>query len=81
MCISCWDCDKKIEMLKQGEPCTGEEMMKLTFQEMQFELTQEWIATRKTKFRVFKEAVPSRPADHCKFLAPNGTDSIYVDFL
>ncbi|MCH9613028.1 MAG: hypothetical protein S4CHLAM102_15290 [Chlamydiia bacterium] len=59
MCYQCWDADKKDIMNAQfgSESCEGEEMLKMSVEEMKQSLTVEWIVSGKEKFRVFKEAV------------------------
>ena len=58
MCLSCWDADKMEEKLKGGEDCDGGEMAKMSIDELKTHILEEWSLSKKTDFRVFKQAVP-----------------------
>jgi len=59
MCMGCWDADKREEKIKMYGPdaCLGEDMRTMLLSTMKSELTEEWLETNKTDFRVFKAAI------------------------
>jgi hypothetical protein len=59
MCLTCWDADKKEAKIKMYGPdaCLGDDMATMSVFKMQSELTEEWLETDKTDFRIFKAAI------------------------
>jgi len=84
MCLGCWDVDKQEEKLKNNiEVCTGEEMLVMSLEELKGKLVSEWMETKKTHFRVFKQAVPEIKSNthSWQVSALNQQTKIHVNFI
>lgn len=64
MCLACWDADKMEDKLKNGDACDGGDMLTMSLDELKSHVMEEWLASKKTDFRVFKQAVPSVNKNH-----------------
>jgi hypothetical protein len=73
MCLTCWDADKREEKIRMYGPeaCLGEDMLTMSISAMQSELTEEWLETNKTNFRIIKEAITDLKADQLSWSVVN----------
>lgn len=68
MCDSCWNVKVFEAKKKKNMDCTGQDMLTMTFEELKWNLTQEWLKTKETHFNVFKKSVPDLNANEISFL-------------
>lgn len=73
MCLTCWDADKREEKIQMYGPdaCLGEDMATMSLSAMQSELTEEWLETNKTDFRIFKAAIEDAEGSEFAWTATN----------
>ena len=77
MCESCWNV-QAFEAKKQNqEVCDGEQMIKMTIEELKSNLIQEWAKTHETNFQVFKKAVPDLKVDQFSFFASDDSKNLH----
>jgi len=85
MCLSCMDADKKAIMLQNKDNCIEEGEFTITFDELKCNLTQEWLETNKTNYRIFKKNVSNSPSNHIDWIGVNSDtnrkSTISVDFV
>jgi hypothetical protein len=57
MCFGCVNSEKRAKTLLQGKACNQTEMWKMSIEELKYKLTIESLATGKTEFTIFREAI------------------------
>ena len=84
MCDGCWNAKIFAEKVRSRSLCTGQEMMTMSYDKLQHNLTQEWIKSDETEFFIFRKAIHDGPLER-KIQIPvnNGTkrSSLKVNFI
>jgi hypothetical protein len=77
MCESCWNVQAFEAKKRTQEICDGEQMIKLSIDELKSNLIQEWARTHETNFQVFKKAVPELNVDQFSFYTRDESDQLH----
>lgn len=87
MCLTCWDADKREDKIRMYGPdaCLGDDMLTMSLSSMKSELTEEWVETRKTNFRIIKGAITDFSGDQISWNAEDPqtkkTSTLHVQFV
>ncbi len=87
MCLTCWDADKRDEKIRMFGPeaCLGEDMQTMSLSAMKSELTEEWMETSKTHFRIIKGAITDSKGETVSWNVENPqthqTSTLHVQFV